>query len=107
MQSKRTREALAARKSQGRRFTRIAPFGYRWHRRGKGTVMVAVDAEQRIMRHVAEMRTSGYSIDEIRQYMAYEWQVRNRAGNSFGAKEIRKMAERGAQLLRAEKLEVG
>ena len=80
--------ALAQRKAEGRRYSRIAPFGNKWQRRGKTTLMVAAPREQQIMRRVAEMKTVGYSIDQIRQYLAYEWQVKNRNGRDFGSKEI-------------------
>ncbi len=102
MAAQRTRKALAETKAAGRRHTRIAPFGYKWQRRGKQTIMVAVEREQEIMHQVAKLRFEGYSIDEIRQYAAYEWQVRNRNGRDFGHKEIAKMALGGAKLMRAE-----
>jgi DNA invertase Pin-like site-specific DNA recombinase len=103
MNAQKTRTALQRRKAEGKRFTRIAPYGFAWRRRGKQTVMVHAPGEQRVMRHVAEMKAAGYSLDEIRQFLAYEWQVRNRNGKDFGLKEIATMARRGAELLRAER----
>ena len=40
-----------------------------------------------------------HTVDSIRQHLAYELKVRNRAGREYGCTEIRKMASRGAELL--------
>jgi DNA invertase Pin-like site-specific DNA recombinase len=100
---RRTRKALAIRRATGQRFTRYAPWGFRWERQGRKFVMAPVEYEQAIMRQCGVMRRRGYSYDQIRTYLSYEWHVLNRNGNSFGYKETRRMAQQGlAELLRAE-----
>jgi DNA invertase Pin-like site-specific DNA recombinase len=97
----RAQKALAARRANGQRYTRIPPWGYTWERRGRKMIMVEAPGEQLIMRVAAQMRSQGYSFEQIRSYLAYEWKVRNRAGREFGYREVRKMATRGAELLSA------
>ncbi len=97
----RTRQALANLKAEGRRYCRFAPFGFKWQRQGKKTVMVPDAREQKICIKVAELRVGGYSIDQIRQYLAYEWRIRNRSGNEFGNSDVHNMSLRGAQWLQA------
>ena len=87
--------------AEGRRNTRFAPFGSRWERRGRLSVLVPEPNEEVLCIKAAEMRLDGYSWHQIRRYFAYEWRVRNREGNAFGYTEIRNMAFRGAELLRA------
>lgn len=97
----RAKSSIAGLRAKGQRFTGIAPYGFQWQRRGRRTVMVSVPHEQRIAMRVAELQAQGYSLDQIRQYLAFEWRVRNRRGNEFGLTEVRKMRITGAELLRA------
>ena len=87
--------------AEGRRNTRFAPYGSRWERRGRLSVLVPEPDEQVLCIKAAEMRLEGYSWHQIRRYFAYEWRVRNREENAFGYTEIRNMAFHGAELLRA------
>jgi DNA invertase Pin-like site-specific DNA recombinase len=98
MLGQRASRALAARRAAGERYTRVAPYGYRWQRRGKKTFIVAAHEEQAIIRQAVEMRAQGYSYHQIREYLAFEWKVRNRRGNEFGYREVRTMITRGTQL---------
>jgi DNA invertase Pin-like site-specific DNA recombinase len=93
------KESFVRMKRVGRRCSRFAPYGYRWERRGKKTFAVPDPTEQVILRRVVELREQGYSLDQIRQYLNYEWKVRNREGNEFGSTEVRNMAIRGAEML--------
>jgi hypothetical protein len=95
----RVKESFVKMKQEGRRCSRHAPYGYKWERRGKQTFAVPNPAEQPVIRRVVELRERGYSLDQIRQYLNYEWKVRNREGNEFGSTEVRNMAIRGAELL--------
>jgi DNA invertase Pin-like site-specific DNA recombinase len=97
----RCRQVADSLKAEGRRYTRFAPFGFRWEKRGRYTVLVPEPIEQRLCIKAAEMRLQGYSWHQIRRYFAYEWRVRNRVGNQFGYAEIREMTFRGLELLRA------
>jgi hypothetical protein len=62
-------------------------------------LMVDDPREQQIMRVTAPLRSQGYSLEQIRCYLAYEWKVRNRAGREVGYREVCKMATMGAELL--------
>jgi DNA invertase Pin-like site-specific DNA recombinase len=104
LRGSRAREKLAALKEEGRRYCRTAPFGHRWQKGRGGTFMVTDEAEQVIVHRVAELWLEGYSIDAIRQYLAYTWKVKNRNNREFGCSEIRRMAIRGAGEM-AQKLE--
>jgi len=97
----RCQKALAKRRANGERYCRVPPWGYTWKRRGRKMVIVEVPSEQQIMMVAAQMRCQGYSIEQVRTFFAFEWKVRNRAGREFGYREVRKMATRGAELLRA------
>ncbi len=98
----RTSQAIASLKAEGKRFTRLAPYGYKWTRRGKETVMTPVPQEQELMRQAATFRLEGHSLDRTRQFVNYRLKARNRAGHEFGHREIRNMTLRGAELLRSE-----
>ena len=52
---------------------------------------------QAIRRQVLELNSQGYSIDQVRRYLSYEWKVRNRKGNEFGYSEVRNMIVRGME----------
>jgi DNA invertase Pin-like site-specific DNA recombinase len=95
----RVRESFAQLKLEGRRRSGHAPFGSRWERRGGKTYMVPAPEERAICRRVAELYAEGFSYDQIRRYLAYEWKVRNRNGKEFGYSEIRNMVSRGVELL--------
>jgi DNA invertase Pin-like site-specific DNA recombinase len=97
----RTKQGLAAVKAEGRRHSRIAPYGFRWERHGKQMVRVPVPEEQAICARAAELKAKGRTIDEIRQYFAYELKVRNRNGKEFGGSSVHNMARRGTQWLNA------
>jgi DNA invertase Pin-like site-specific DNA recombinase len=97
----RTRQGLAVVKSEGRRHSRIAPYGFKWERRGKQMVKVPVPEEQAICAKAAELKAKGRSIDEIRQHFAYELKLKNRAGKEFGHSSVHKMAIRGTEWLKA------
>lgn len=99
--STRCRQVSDSLKSQGRRNTRFAPYGSRWERRGRLTVMASEPAEESLCLRAAELRLAGYSWHQIRRYFAYEWKVRNRQGNPFGYTEIRELTFRGLDLMRA------
>jgi DNA invertase Pin-like site-specific DNA recombinase len=102
MIAKRTKQALAGRKAEGRRFARFAPWGFKWQRCGRMTVMVPVEREQEIQRVAAEMFDRGYPVDQVRQYLSYEAKVRNRNGRDFSNSDVEKMVRREAQLQRAK-----
>ncbi len=102
MIGRRSGKALKSLKADGRRYCRFAPLGYKWERRGKKSVMVPDPDERAICIRVAELESAGYSIDQIRQYLAYDWKVRNRNGNEYGNSQIPDMAFRGTQFQNAE-----
>jgi hypothetical protein len=52
---------------------------------------------------VAEWYDRGWSVDQIRQHLAYVCKVRNRKGNDFGCTELRKMVFCGSELLGRER----
>jgi len=74
----RNRATAARLKVQGRRRSRIAPYGFEFRKRGGKSFLVPEPIEQAIRRRVLELNSQGYSIDQIRRYLAYEWKVRNR-----------------------------
>jgi DNA invertase Pin-like site-specific DNA recombinase len=98
----RGREKLAELKKQNKRFCSVAPYGFRWQKRGGETRLVADEAEQTILRRVGELWLQGYSIDAIRQYLAYTWKVKNRNSREFGCSEVRRMAVRGVREMAEE-----
>jgi DNA invertase Pin-like site-specific DNA recombinase len=98
---RQTGHALAALKDEGKRYCRHAPRGFKWQRRGKKKFMVPDPSEQALCIRVAELRSGGYSLDQVRQFLAYALKVRNRNGNEFGKTEVRDMALRGAQFRNA------
>jgi DNA invertase Pin-like site-specific DNA recombinase len=95
----RVKESFAKMKKEGRRCSLHAPYGYRWERRGKKTFAVPAPEEQVILRRVVELEEQGYTLDRIRQYLNYDWKVRNREGKEFGSTEVRNMVVRGAEML--------
>ena len=75
-----------------------APYGFRWEKAKDGkTYAVPVPEEQAICRRVAELYAQGYSVNQLRQYLAYKCKARNRNGREFGYTEVRNMALRGVK----------
>jgi DNA invertase Pin-like site-specific DNA recombinase len=97
-----TGQALNSLKAEGRRYSRFAPYGFEFQRRGKKTVMVPKPREQEIRARVVALSADGYSTEQIREYLAFEWKVRNRNGNTFGRTEVANMVARGTQWLNDE-----
>jgi DNA invertase Pin-like site-specific DNA recombinase len=102
--SQRTREGLHARKLRGEKYCRWAEYGWRWEKRHDAqqrkqvNVKVPDEYEREILRVVVEMRSLGYSIDEIRQYMNYTWKVRTRMGGEWTNSRIPFLIEQGLRL---------
>jgi DNA invertase Pin-like site-specific DNA recombinase len=94
IRSRATAEAL---KDQGRRRSGRAPFGHKFVKCNGKCYLAEEPAEQAIRRQVLELNSQGYSIDQIRMYLSYEWRVRNRKGNEFGYSEVRNMIHRCAE----------
>jgi hypothetical protein len=103
MTGARSREVIADLKKEGKRYCRTAPLGHRWEKGRGGTYMVPDEAERVIIHRVAELWLEGYSIDAIRQYLAYTWKVRNRNNREFGCSEVRRMALLGAKEITRER----
>jgi DNA invertase Pin-like site-specific DNA recombinase len=95
----RVKASFSKMKKQGERFSRHAPYGFEWQRRGEKTFAVPAPDEQAIIKRVLELRGAGYSLDRIRQYLNYELKVTNREGHGFGSTEIRNIVVRGAEML--------
>jgi DNA invertase Pin-like site-specific DNA recombinase len=93
----RNRETAERLKSEGRRRSRIAPYGFEFRRCSGRFYLVPEANERAICERVLELDAQGYSIDQIRRYLSYEWKVRNRKGNEFGYTEIRNMIHRGRE----------
>jgi DNA invertase Pin-like site-specific DNA recombinase len=103
MTGARAREQIAELKKQGKRYARHAPFGFEWQECRDGTNLVPNEAEQMILHRVGELWLQGYTIDAIRQYLAYTWKVKNRNNREFGCSEVRRMAIRGAREMAQER----
>jgi DNA invertase Pin-like site-specific DNA recombinase len=97
----RARESVVRRRQEGKRCSGEAPFGQKFVKRGGKTYLAPAPEEQAILARVGELRAAGYSIDELRQHMAYTWRVRNRRGREFGHEEIRRMCLRFDDIDRA------
>jgi site-specific DNA recombinase len=89
--AERTAAALGAKRRQGRRYCRHAPFGYRFD---DGGCMVEVEAEQRTLDAVADMLHSGRrpSLRGIAQLLA-ERGMFNRDGKVFNAASVAGLVE--------------
>jgi len=59
--AERTTEALQEKKKQGKKYTNIAPYGYRW----KGKQLVKDNTEQEIIKQIFSLRTNGFSYQKI------------------------------------------
>jgi DNA invertase Pin-like site-specific DNA recombinase len=84
-------------KAEGRRRSRFAPFGFAFVDRNGKSFLAPEPSEQIIRRRVLELDAMGYSVDQIRRYLSYEWKVRNRNNREFGYTEIYRMIRRGAE----------
>jgi DNA invertase Pin-like site-specific DNA recombinase len=105
-----TQEDLTARRVEGQRVGRWPEYGWRYERRWDAQrrahvdVKVPDEGERQIMRKVAEMRAEGYSIDQIRQYLQYEWKVRPRprsrhnSSQTWSNSNVWELARRGLAL---------
>jgi DNA invertase Pin-like site-specific DNA recombinase len=77
----RTSQGLQQIKASGRRHARHTPFGMKWERRWNSRahkfeeIQVEDPQERAIGQKCLELRAMGYSLDQIRQYLAYEWRV--------------------------------
>lgn len=81
-----TASAMQHMRAQGRRVGSV-PHGYADDGAGR---LVPVEAEQEVLRLVAELRARGYSLREISAALA-ERGAFNRAGRPFNAKSVRAM----------------
>jgi hypothetical protein len=93
--------SLAARRAQGHRISRIAPYGFTWKRRGRKMFMVEHLGEQSVMRRrIAELQADDYSINQIGQDVAEKRKVKRSNDQAFGRTELAQTAGRSAKLLR-------
>ena len=78
----RTKEALRWRKSQGKAWGRWPEWGFKWERvwnsreKKHEKIRVANPIEREISNKCIELKLRGYSIDQIRQYLEYEWKIK-------------------------------
>jgi DNA invertase Pin-like site-specific DNA recombinase len=106
--SQRTREGLQARKQRGEKYTRWPPYGWKWVTRKDSqrecyqTFKVADEYEVAIMKKAVEMEAAGYSIDQIRQYLNYEWKVRTRTGGHWTLSGVQSLIQKGLRLMLGE-----
>jgi DNA invertase Pin-like site-specific DNA recombinase len=106
--SQRTREGLQARKLRGEKYTRWPPYGWRWEKRYDSqrecyhTFKVPDPYEVGIMKKCVELEAAGYSIDQIRQYLNYEWKVRTRTGGEWGLSGVQSLIQKGLRLMLGE-----
>jgi len=91
----RTRAALAARRAAGQRFSRFAPFGYRF----AGDRVVEDAREQRAVRMMVELRDQGLSLADISARLARR-DLLSRAGTPISRRTIA-AALKGLQAERA------
>jgi putative DNA-invertase from lambdoid prophage Rac len=104
--SLRTKEGLQARKQRGEKYCRWPEYGWKWERvydsnQGKHVeIKVVNDHEVRIMTKCVEMHVGGYSLDQIRQYLAYEWKVKNRAGGDWSPSGVQVLIQKGMRWAR-------
>jgi hypothetical protein len=100
----RTREGLNARKIRGENYCRWPPYEFRWERRydprqGKHIEVKVVDEyEVAIMRKCVSLKAAGYSIDQIRQYLSYEWKFKKRVGGTWTKSRVQAVIACGIQL---------
>jgi DNA invertase Pin-like site-specific DNA recombinase len=101
--------SMACARTEGRRYTRHAPYGYRWQRTGydrnakRPTYIKAPNEDERtIMRQALALHRENYSYDQIRQYLNYEWKVRNRLGGEWTNDAVRRLIRSAEKLLASE-----
>lgn len=89
--AERTAAALGAKRRQGRRYCRHAPFGYRFD---DGGCMVEVDAEQRILDAVADIMQAAER-PSLRTMSRQLWLqgMANRDGKPFNAASVVRLVE--------------
>lgn len=89
--AERTAAALGAKRRQGRRYCRHAPFGYRFD---DGGCMVEVDAEQRILDAVADIMQAAER-PSLRTMSRELWSrgMSNRDGKPFNAASVARLVE--------------
>lgn len=87
-----TAEALAFKARNGQRFSRFAPFGYRFSHEGD---LVKNEREQETIRQVHELRRRGLSIRKISAELASKG-VFNRNGKPLSPKAVFKILKRAA-----------
>lgn len=96
-----TKEGLATVRREGRRSGFTAPYGWKFERRynprartadglGKYQDYVVPNHEERaIMAKMVELRSLGYSLWQVCNYLNEEWGVRNRKGNKWIIQRIK------------------
>lgn len=115
--SQRTKEGLHALKAQGKKYCSNAPYGYEWIKKSDpktgemGAELVANETERMLMAKVVEMRDQGYSADEIRQYIAYEWKMptnrkRTRTGKEWSNAMVYRLIQYGVDFFARERGEL-
>lgn len=82
--SERTCMALAYKRSQRRRYTNIAPFGYRWC----GDSIVSIEQERELVERMAQRRSEGWSYQRIADEIA-QFDVPTRTGVAWGWGSVR------------------
>jgi hypothetical protein len=58
--------------------------------------------ELEVARRAGEMFSQGYSINDIRLYLTYECNIKNRSGREHANAEVHEIVQRGMQLRRSE-----
>jgi DNA invertase Pin-like site-specific DNA recombinase len=103
--SVRTREGLQARKQRGERYCRWAEYGWRWEKRFDPALDEHVnikapdEKEREILRKAVELRASGQSFDQIRQYLSYQMKARTRMGGEWTTSRIKCLVQQGLRLI--------
>lgn len=87
--SERTTAALSQKRARGGRVSRHAPYGFTFDTSGNLRVD---DTEQHTIAKVHELRSQGYSIRGIVEYLGENGYC-NRSGKSFGVAEVWKIAK--------------
>jgi putative DNA-invertase from lambdoid prophage Rac len=113
--STRTKEGLHAVKASGKRHTRHAPAGMKWEERTdprtgkKFEVAVACEKSRAALFKAVEMRSQGYSLHQIREYLSYKMRVTRRprsnskkTDQSLQTRDVCNMIAAGMRLLAEE-----
>lgn len=88
---KRVSETLQAKKRRGEKFTRIAPYGFRW----EGSRMVSDASEQRVIDRIKTLSKSGLSTVKVAKTLDAEGVVA-RKGTAFSQMLVWKILNREA-----------